>query len=86
VHYEALAQDPATVLRRLCADLTLDFDPAMCTPSTLDIHNIGGSRWRMQPQAAVPIQFDDRWRRELPLTSAWIFDLFGGAAARKLGY
>ncbi len=86
VRYEALAQNPDTVLRRLCTDLNLDFDTAMCTPSTLDIHNISGSRWRMQPQTSVDIRLDDRWRRELPATSAWIFDLIGGAAARKFGY
>lgn len=59
LRYEDLCASPATELQRLCAFLSIDYKPEMMVRPETDMHHIGGSPSKFQPE-----------RREIKLDSS----------------
>jgi hypothetical protein len=64
VHYEDLCRAPEAELRRLCAFLGLDFEPAMLRPADR-VHHFVHSSASGYLEASNEIRLDERWRAEL---------------------
>jgi hypothetical protein len=86
VRYEDLAADPPAALRRICDTFGLSFDESMAAPSTRDIHNICGSRWRFTAGDTLQVKVDERWRGEIRPLDRAVFSVVGGALNRRYGY
>jgi len=84
--YERLLGAPEPTLRRLCAFLEEDFEPAMLKPSRMPLVEGQPPLW--------PARFDDRldaasvarWTRERPASEEVVFESVAGDLLRRLGY
>ena len=88
VRYEDFVANPRETLRRIyrLVDLGLD-DAAEALEQGEELapgHLIAGNRLRMQ--GAVRLSGDERWRREMPRRSRWLFWAIAGRVARRYGY
>ena len=60
--YEELALAPEQALRKLCAWLEVDFDPAMLQPGlNSNSHIVSGNRMRFDPGQSQAIRYDAAW-------------------------
>jgi hypothetical protein len=60
--YEELALAPEQALRKLCAWLKVDFDPAMLQPGlNSSSHIVSGNRMRFDPGQSQAIRYDAAW-------------------------
>jgi len=85
VRYEALCEDPAAELRRVCEFLQLEFDPAMLTLWSRPVHNIPGNPMLFN-RSQRAIRKDERWRRDLSETDIQAFERAAGRLNRAFGY
>jgi len=85
VRYEALCEDPAAELRRVCGFLELEFDPAMLTLWSRPVHNIPGNPMLFN-RSQRAIRKDERWRRDLSETDMQAFERAAGRLNRAFGY
>ena len=85
VRYEALCEDPAAELRRVCKFLQLEFDPEMLNLWSRPVHNIPGNPMLFN-RSQRTIRKDERWRRDLSDTDIQAFDRAAGRLNRSLGY
>jgi 8-oxo-dGTP pyrophosphatase MutT (NUDIX family) len=81
VRYEDLACRPEPTMRRLCHDIGLAFDPAMMAYEEREHHSISGNAGThaatldaFHRRAPRQIRLDERWRSELPVAVAQMFD------------
>ena len=85
VRYEDLCMHPEETLKVICALVGVDLDEKMMNPSTKDLHNIAGSRWRFTDES-VRVNLDDKWRSEVNLSARLLFRLLAGSLNRGYGY
>jgi hypothetical protein len=85
VRYEALCEDPAAELRRVCEFLELEFDPAMLTLWSRPVHNIPGNPMLFN-RSQRAIRKDERWRRDLSENDIQAFERAAGRLNRAFGY
>jgi hypothetical protein len=85
VRYEALCEDPAAELRRVCQFLELEFDPAMLTLWSRPVHNIPGNPMLFN-RSQRAIRKDERWRRDLSENDIQAFERAAGRLNRAFGY
>ena len=84
VRYEALAQNPAQELSRICVFLDVDYEPEMLNFSHLENHVANGNR--MRHKRVSGISFDESWRTELSASDLSYFERRAGALNRSFGY
>jgi hypothetical protein len=65
VSYEALCENPAAELSKICRQFKLPFIAEMARLVKEDKHNIGGSTHRFD--ASTEIKLDARWKRRMSL-------------------
>lgn len=83
VRYEDLAGNPEPTLRRICAFVGIEFEPAMLRYWEHEDVSIGGNRLRRRKR---PIRLDERWRWELSPVRRAAFTLAGGWLNALCGY
>ena len=82
VKYEDLLMSPDDTVRKLCADLGLEFEASM-----LDIPQVGSSHRRHDgPGKGVVRGAADSWRGCQPHSDTWICQLMTAEARAELGY
>ena len=82
VKYEDLLMSPDETVRKLCADLGLEFEASM-----LDIPQVGSSHRRHDgPGKGVVRGAADSWRGCQPHSDTWICQLMTAEARAELGY
>lgn len=85
VHYETIVADPAAAMERIAAFLGLDFDPAMTSPSGLDL-----PEYTRYQHTLIGKPLDSRridaWRNQLKKREIEIFEALTGDLIRLLGY
>lgn len=84
IQYEALCTDPEATLRRLCAFIGVDFDPAMLTLTPAEHHTIAGNRIRTR--RGMDVRLDTTWRERLTPAQLATFERIAGRVNRELGY
>jgi len=84
VHYEELAENPETTLRKICRFLDLAFEPAMLRFREHHYTGQGGNRMRSGTDAKI--RLDDSWHGQLPVPKKLLFSLLGGWLNRYYGY
>lgn len=89
VHYEDLATDPATVLRRTLAVVGQQVDPAaVVTAEGLEIapnHTVAGNPSRFA-RGPVPVRLDGAWRTDQSFGQRWAATLPALPRMRAYGY
>ena len=86
LRYEDLCRNTETELGELCDFLSTDFEPAMLDLASRTLHDISGSRMRMDPEMRQELRLDESWRNELDRGELETFDRLGGELNRGLGY
>jgi hypothetical protein len=85
VRYEAVCEDPAKELRRVCDFLDLSFESGMLTLWGRPVHNIPGNPMLFD-RSQRAIRKDERWRRDLSEGDVQAFERTAGRLNRTLGY
>jgi hypothetical protein len=85
VRYEAVCEDPAQELRRVCDFLDLSFESGMLTLWGRPVHNIPGNPMLFD-RSQRAIRKDERWRRDLSEGDVQAFERTAGRLNRTLGY
>ena len=88
VRYEDIATEPRREMQRICRKFNLEYEASMSSPSSKNIHTIGGSRWRFTQSLSgtFQIKLDERWKTELSNSDRLVFNLIGGFLNRIYGY
>ena len=86
VRYEDLATQRESEMQRICLRFGIPYEEALTAPTTRNIHNICGSRWRFSNQDVVKIELDESWKSGLPQLDRMIFTLIAGLLNRGFGY
>jgi hypothetical protein len=85
IHYEALCEDPARELKRICEFLGVAFEPEMLMLWERPVHNIPGNPMLFDRRLRTITQ-DERWRRDLSDHDVRAFEHTAGRLNRSLGY
>jgi hypothetical protein len=85
VRYEALCDDPASEVKRVCDFLGLDFEAGMLTLWQRPVHNIPGNPMLFN-RSRRAISKDERWRRDLTEGDLEAFNRTAGRLNRAFGY
>jgi hypothetical protein len=89
VHYEALVDDPCTVLQRICSFADLRFDPAMLLHHVDAAERVQSRSDRLTQHAAAtrPLTTGLRdWRRQMAARDVRAFEAVAGTALSASGY
>jgi hypothetical protein len=87
VRYEEFVDDPAPVLRRLCAFLSLPFDEAMLQHDARVVQSIPEKFRSMHTRLALPPTKGLRdWRRDMPDSEVTRFEAVAGPELVDFGY
>jgi hypothetical protein len=87
VRYETLVADPEPELRRLCAALGEEFDPAMAAPELLAESVVPKRRWHRTLRGTPPTTArTGRWRSDLELWEVELCETVLGGRMESLGY
>jgi len=84
VHYEHLAQDPETELKRVCEFVGLDYEPDMLGFMEQEHHLTNGHNMRFRTDSSI--RFDDSWKEGLSATNLNYFGNRAEALNKALGY
>jgi hypothetical protein len=84
VSYEALAENPARELHRICRFIGVPFDPRMLDFRSLVHHVLSGNDMRLAASPAIRV--DAAWRERLAKKDLAYFERRAGALNRALGY
>jgi hypothetical protein len=82
--YEELVAAPESTLRRVCAFLHEEFDPAVLRPARLPPP--GPAQQPARLEGRVDAGRAGRWRTELPAADEVVFESVAGDLLRRLGY
>jgi hypothetical protein len=82
VRYEELCKDPERTVKRVCAVIRVEYEPAMLNFRPAEQHLIAGNVMRLGGRA--DIAEDGSWRMELPEAALRTFEKMGGRVNRKL--
>lgn len=85
VRFEELLAEPEPVLRRLCAFLGEEWDPAALTPSRLPPPGPVPALWADRP-SAIDRTNAGGWRTRLALADRVVFESVAGETLERLGY
>lgn len=85
VRYEALCEDPARELKRICYFLGIEFEAQMLTLWGRPVHNIPGNPMLFNRNTRT-ISKDERWRRDLSKEDLNAFNRDAGHLNRSFGY
>jgi hypothetical protein len=85
LRYEELLADPELVLRRLCAFLGEDWDPAVLVPSRLPAPGPDPPLWADKPDA-IDRANAGGWREQLSTPNRVVFESVAGETLQRLGY
>jgi len=86
IRYEDLCQDTESVIRRVCQQLEITYDPAMVRISDQERHSVGGSPHRFKWKESTPIRLDERWKGNLPGPCQWLYWPVAGWLHKFYGY
>lgn len=87
LRYERLLADPETELRKLCAFLGEEFDPAMLEPGDVKSALVPDRKvWHANTAGPLLTERAESWRRELPADDLGFIDAVAGRALRAHGY
>ena len=86
LRYESLVADPEAELRRLCAFLEEDFDPAMLEPSEVRAVVPEGKTWHGNLSRSVGTARVEAWRSGLEPWELGLMETVLGRRLRDLGY
>jgi hypothetical protein len=87
VRYEELVADPEPVLRRLCAFLGEEFDPAMTAPQEVAAATLPSYKtWHARTTGAVDTAAVEAWRDALTPEELGLVELVAGRRLAALGY
>lgn len=84
VHYEDLAKNPETELKRVCEFVGLEFEPDMLAFMDQEHHLTNGNNMRFGTDSII--RFDDSWREGLSPTDLNYFEGRAETLNRSLGY
>lgn len=86
VRYELLVADPERELRRLCAELGEEYDPAMAAPERLAAVVVPSKHWHSRTGAAPGTERIGRWQGELEPWELALCESALAARMERLGY
>lgn len=87
LRYEDLVAEPEALLRRLCAFLGEDFDPAMLEPHKVAEYAVPDYKtWHERTAGAVDTATVESWREGLEPQELGLVELVAGRALKKNGY
>lgn len=84
VHYEDLAKNPETELKRVCEFVGLNYEPEMLAFMEKAHHLTNGNNMRFRTDSSI--RFDDSWKEGLLRTDMSYFNDRAEALNRSLGY
>lgn len=86
--YESLTADPESTLKDACADLDLDFEPAMTAPEQSERARTDATRLEMWQNLDKPVKADnsEKWRTEAATADVERFERRAGDMLVRLGY
>lgn len=83
--YEELITRPEPTLRRVCAFLDEDFDPAVLRPTRIPVPS-SEVLWPAAFEHEIHADNCCRWKRELPPADRAVFESVAGELLRRVGY
>jgi hypothetical protein len=88
VRYEDLVMEPEAELRRICAFIGLEWDPAMLAYHQQVSKSVPDEKRHIWPLLDKPPQRDnlDRWKREMSSGMRVAFEKRAGPMLREMGY
>jgi hypothetical protein len=86
VHYEDLATDPESTLKRICAFLSIEYEPQMLQPSDGEFVGIGGKGVGMANDKTLAITLKEDWKTNLSRKHKILFTLLGSWLNKYHGY
>jgi|Deesub1362A_J573_1020465.scaffolds.fasta_scaffold00550_10 hypothetical protein len=84
ISYERLATEPDITLQEICGFLGIEYDPQMLHFRKHITHNLGGNRMRFRSEERIVP--DEKWRRELKRSHAFLFNILAGWLNKFYGY
>lgn len=86
VRYERLVAEPATELRRVCAAVGEEYDPAMSRPEVHATDVVPRKRWHRRTRTSPSTERIGRWHGELEPWELALCESALGSRMERLGY
>lgn len=84
VKYEDLCLDPDAVVKSICQQFEMPYQPEMTTSFGDIKHNIGGTPHQFTKRTNIVL--DERWKKGLSVKQKALFFVFGRIVNRSFGY